>query len=42
MTPEQMAAGMAKLDIDSSDKKQNKVASSCDRENITMGTKIIH
>jgi len=30
MTPEQMAAGMAELDIDSSDEEQNKVESSCE------------
>jgi hypothetical protein len=30
MTPEQMAAGMAKLDIDSSDEEQNKVEPSCE------------
>ena len=30
MTPEQTAAALAELDIDSSDKKQNKVASSCE------------
>ena len=30
MTPEQMAAAMAVLDIDSSDKEQNKVESSCE------------
>ena len=30
MTPEQMAAGMAKLDIDSSDEEQNRVEPSCE------------
>ena len=30
MTPEQMAAALVELDIDSSDKEQNKVESSCE------------
>ena len=30
MPPEQMAAGMAELDIDSSDEEQNKVEPSCE------------